>query len=1162
MLLIVLLLLVICRVSTSDDITCIYDAQNVCANCTILYNMENITEIGSNSAADMTICINTIELQEVIVISNKSSLVISGMESIVNCSKKNSGVGLHLHNITNLEMHDMKFAYCGANVSDHQLGMINFSVLIRYCTNITITNVNITNSDKTGLAMLHNGGMILIKQSNFMNNGNWEKSEKDCDDNLQESDKNYHGGGIQIVFADAYDLKILDCVFMKNSACKGGGIDIIHRDYQYRENNSLLLSGLNFLENKAYYGGGLRIEFKHTSCNAIHYSSITFNTCEWKNNSAFGGTAIEYVSKDRGKCHALPTVQMIDCSYTSNYNFAIKILRRYDAGALWINKFNITFHGKHIFTDNNNTAMYLISANVHFHSGSDVTFIGNRGINGGAIYLSDSSVILIEDNSTFDFSNNTATERGPAIYNQLNSYEHFISPEKCFLQYGGDKNDVSDRGIKFLFENNTEISNNEETMPIYTSTLKRCQKHYNNCSDNDTLHCIANFSGEVISTSGHEINTEEEILYIIPGYRTQLPVKLLDELGRKMPAQFSASVTAHDPHDKSNIEIDEAYTFTSHNWIKILGQPGINATLRLAYSEVWTVATEITVTLQECPPGYVLRENKRCVCSVKEKENYYACIKSCNDTTFTATIKHGYWMGYSNIGKNETFGKEGDLVYAFCPLTHCFNDEIRTHELQNNTNNIALDYLICGKTRTGKLCSHCRGNNTVQFNSYRFTCKEDNSCSLGWLYYILSEIVPVTILFLILIVFDIELTKGAVNGLILYLQISDNTLKEAEFVVHFPILKKIINIYKFITQIFNLNFFEFEGTSFCIWKKAKVLDIIAFKYITALYSLLLVIAVIYIMKFCYGRRMRCTSATCKSHGKHNISVRGTIIRGISSFLILSYSKCIKISIRLLTAAPLYKKGDEIYKTVSFYDGELTFFQGLHLAYALPALLIILTLGVIPPMLLLSYPACYRILAFFKINETKFSTYLCKIVPLEKLKPFFDFFQRSFKDEYRFFSGVYFVYRIILVAPFVLVYDSTYFYLSMQIGLALILTVHAIFQPYKNKWHNISDGLLFLVLLIVNALAMLSYRTSHVVLNGATVISSIGVALLYAPLISILIFYCKMIAYKLRNKYLSYQRKSSDYVEYDASDSILLEAAEERLAGILTTNMSSSVKSDS
>ena len=1138
MLLIVLLLLVIGRVSTSDDITCIYDAQNVCANCTILYNMENITEIANNSATNMIICINTIKLQEVIEISNKSSLVISG---IIKCSKNNSGVGLHLHDITNLEMHDMEFAYCGANISDQQLGMINFGVLIRYCTDITITNVNITNSDKTGLAMLHNGGMILIKQSNFMNNGNWEKSEEDCDKNRREIDKCYHGGGMQIVLAEddnAYDMKILDCMFMNNSACKGGGINIIHQNYH----SSLLLRGLNFSENNAYHGGGVRIEFK--TC--IYDSSISFDTCNWRNNLALGGAAIDFFQ--RGGRTSNCTLSMINCSYTSNNITAIHF-RKYGASAVWISKINISFSGTHTFTDNNNTAIYLRSATVHFQSGSDVTFMRNRGTKGGAIYLSDSSVILIEDNSTFYFTNNTATEKGAAIYNQVNSNKYFYSPGKCFLQYRGGKSDVSDRGIKFIFENNNnEISDNEKNVSIYTSTLQPCREHYINCLENNTLHCIADFTlmNVRVSTSGCKIKSDRNGLHVIPGYRTKLPVKLFDELEREISAQFSASVA---PHDMSNIKIDEAYTFTSNNLIKILGKPGNKATLRLAYSEVWSIVTEITITLQECPPGYVLRENKMCVCSVKEKENHYACIKSCDDTTFTATISEGYWMGYDNI-KNEIFGKEDDLVYAFCPLDQCFKYELngtRRHELPNDTNNTALDYLICGKTRTGKLCSSCRGKNTVHFHSYQFTCKEDNSCSLGWLYYILSEIVPVTILFLIVIRFDIELTKGAVNGLILYLQISDNILK-----VHSPVFGKYIVIYKSIAQIFNLNFLELEGTSFCIWKEAKVLDIIAFKYVTALYSLLLVIAVIFITKFCYGRRMKCTSSACKLCGKHNISVKGTIIQGISSFLILSYSKCIKISIQLLTAAPIYKKGGEIYKTVSFYNGELTFFQDLHLAYALPALLIILTLGVIPPMLLISYPACYRILALFRINETKFSNYLCKIVPLENLKPFFDSFQRSFKDEYRFFSGLYFVYRIILVAPFMIVYHTAYFYLSTRIGLALIFTVHTICQPYKNKWHNISDGLLFMILLVVNAMAMWSH-TSHVVLNGeyyATVFSSIGIALLYTPLVCIVIYYCKMIAYKLRNKYLSYERRSSDYVEYNASNSILLEAAEERIAEML------------
>ena len=1154
----ILLLLVACndnQVSSAHETICIYETTNICDDCTILYDMKNLTKIKSNRAAEMTICINDIKLQKPLEISDKISLVIFGFGNTFECTRGKSDTGLYLENITDLFVHDITIANCGGmerNIHYHQLGTIKCSMLIINCTNISIRDVTIVNSTNTGLMMLNNSGQIIVNRSYFFNNGH-------RNDGNQFTELN-DGGGLSIVLDEEYNIEILSCEFMNNMAKRGGAVNVLHYYTDITSpNNSLLVHGSKFFENIATLGGGVRIEFQsmRNQTQGKAKNSIIFAHCTWTKNIALAGAAMDCVSKNNRISDTVPGVHLIDCSYTSNDIGYSQNEPYHGAGALWINTVNIFLQGKNNFTNNNNTAIYVKSAKVSFQSGSRVRFSENRGIKGGAIHLSDPSVIIIDDNSTFTFSNNKATEKGGAIYHLLDEFNDFSSPINCFLQYGGEE-EVSNRNIEFIFENNSiENPKSENSASIYLVTIKPCE-HYSNCSGIISLSCIANFSftkeiSQEISSSGNQFDIIQDTLDVLPGYRKQLPIKLLNDLSKEIPAQYSVSIISNT----SSISVDEAYAVTSHNWIRLAGKQGSSGTLKLVYSDIKTIITEINVTLMDCPPGYIwIKETEMCACSVNEKEeNRYECIHSCNDSTQIAQIERGYWMGFIQNNKDEEFGKEDDLVYAYCPLSNCFSESKRQrrHNLQDNTSLHHLDHLICGKTRTGKLCSFRRGNNTVHFNSYQFTCKEDNSCSLGWLYYILSEIVPVTILFLIVIIFDIELTKGAVNGLILYLQISDNTLKEVEFEVHSPILIKIIDVYKSITQIFNLNFFEFEETSFCIWKEAKVIDIIAFKYITALYSLLLVIAVILVMKFCYGRRMRCTSATCKLCGKHNIGVRGTIIRGISSFLILSYSKCIKISIRLLTAVPLYKKGGEIYEIVSFYDGNLTFFQGLHLVYALPAILIILTLGVIPPMLLISYPACYRLLALFKINETKFSTCLCKIVPLEKLKPFFDFFQQSFKDEYRFFSGLYFVYRIILVAPFMLVYDTAYFYLSTQIGLALIFTVHAIFQPYKNKWHNFSDGLLLMVLLIVNAMAALSYHTLFRVLKGenyATAFSSIGIALLYTPFVRIVIYYCKMIAYKLRNKYLAYERRSSDYVEYNASNSILLEAAEERIAEML------------
>ena len=223
------------------------------------------------------------------------------------------------------------------------------------------------------------------------------------------------------------------------------------------------------------------------------------------------------------------------------------------------------------YTNNSNSAIYLKSAKVSFQSGSRVRFSENRGIKGGAIYLSDFSVLLIEDNSTFNFYNNTATEKGGAIYYQMNEYDPFSSPKNCFLQYNRERlREASNRKIEFIFENNSiESENSNNGASIYLSTIKPCER-YSKCSGNTSLSCIANFSftkglNQELSTSGDKINIiHQHNFNVIPGYREKLPVQLLNDLSKEIPAQYSVSIK---PNSSSSISVDEAYTVTSHNWI-------------------------------------------------------------------------------------------------------------------------------------------------------------------------------------------------------------------------------------------------------------------------------------------------------------------------------------------------------------------------------------------------------------------------------------------------------------------------------------------------------------------------------------------------------------------------------------------------------------------
>ena len=124
--------------------------------------------------------------------------------------------------------------------------------------------------------------------------------------------------------------------------------------------------------------------------------------------------------------------------------------------------------------------------------------------------------------------------------------------------------------------------------------------------------------------------------------------------------------------------------------------------------------------------------------------------------------------------------------------------------------------------------------------------------------------------------------------------------------------------------------------------------------------------------------------------------------------------------------------------------------------------------------------------------------------VDRMKPLLDSFQNSFKDKYRFFAGLYFLYRIFALTTFTLARTLPQFYIAVEIELVVIITVHAAVQPYHKTWHNIVDAFIFADLAIINAISIYIYikatdldRASRESISTAIVVRML---LIFLPLI--------------------------------------------------------------
>ena len=944
------------------------------------------------------------------------------------------------------------------------------------------------------------------------------------------------GAGLWVAFQDSPQnntITINDTLFYQNNCYLngGGGVDIglLFYDEPLPTNNKMIFKKCAFKENKAYYGGGVKF-YSSQSQLENPGNSISFIDCIWEKNVAHYGSAVDISPHvyDTLAGGYLPEPKFTNCNFTLNYALQEQetqgLTVTFDnraKGAFLCTGLSVHFTGNTIFDSNNGTAMYMSSSSVYFKPNSFVQFKGNTGFEGGAVTLLGFSVLYVMDNSIIIFEYNSAESFGGAIVYISNNKHDFSSSRSCFIQYAGNTTSVEERHINFTFLNNTAgkgVNDSVHGASIFTTTLRPCRwgccdngQQPNTCDINNTekdfgFSCIGNFyfsnnRTNEVSTSGARFvwnNDSSDPLPVPPGQPLALPFQLLDDLNQETFGLYHVSMYGYD---KNSIQLDPARSYISDKTVLLYGYPGSRATLQLATTGFREISLSVQIEMQQCPPGYIIKnytdKGIDCVCSANTATKYFG-IQRCDTIKKIAFIGRGYWARY-----NDDFNASAStLESGNCPYTYCHTERkslSTDYELPSYASRHKLDMLICGSYRTGKVCGRCRPNYSTFFHSISYKCSLNRHCNIGFLLYVSSELLPVTLLFLIIVLFRIQLTSGALNGFILFIQVIDVMLVDANGYIQ---TKKgifgFMKAYRFIYRMFNLEFFTLDELSFCIWQGATTMDVLAVKYITIVYALLLVVVTVVVMKVC---TIKC----------FKFSPKGSIIHGLSAFFVICYAQCTKVTLVILTPTTVYGLGYKRLGYAVYYQGNIPYMEGDHLRYAIPALFFLVTFVAVPPILLLVYPLCYKIFALLRIEETRFIRLTCRIIPLEKIKPLFDSFQSCFKDNYRFMAGVYFLYRLAVHVPFVLTDTFTKYYVILEIELVLMLTIQATNYVYKKHWHNILDILLFANLAAINAMTLQNYKRAKETGKDRSyqteidILSAIQTFLIYLPLIYVVCY---------------------------------------------------------
>ena len=976
------------------------------------------------------------------------------------------------------------------------------------------------------------------------------------------------GGGLAIYLDGKMkqcSVTIMNCIFQSNSAYLGGGLFVMFRgdlsynsvtveDSEFITNHAMAFTPLSdesnnierteiqkLLQKKGGGGGGAGGGFLLNKKNHdLVGNSLTFINCRFESNHADGnggGLSIfstRMISSDKAK------IALIDCNMHNNSAYVASALdlspEVYDRlgygilpapvienchffnntiqnrdlldservktslngiATVFISTFLVQFYGHITFMHNKETALHLSSASVRLTNGSSLHFVENHGKNGGAISMIAHSVLYIEEDCDLQFINNSAVAKGGAFYVYSIDHQHEVQfSHSCFIQYYQERNvpRASNRNITFKFKNNSALTGIGDV--LYATSLLPCT--YDKHSPSEVFeivglvdHQIEREHGVNVSTLAYNFKfdnqTLENMQHLIPGVQFNMNINAMDELRQTQNTKYYAHMGA-----TNKISVDPAYTQVSNNIIKLYGTNTESFVPLILESSIATISIE--TRLGDCPPGFMI-DGDTCTCAASKIFGIARC-KTSSKSSSQSYIFRGYWIGLCNSGNT--------LCSAHCPKGYCYRNNHDKEEFLLPSDINEIDGFICGPYRTGVLCGKCIENSSVQYHSHTYSCKPNKHCNLGILFYIISEILPLIIFFLVVTIFNISFTSGALNGFILFAQMSDTIDLNAGGTIDFHQHVRFITYpYKLIYRMFNFDFFSLDALSFCLWRHATTMDALIMKFVTITFALLLIVLIIFIFNT-WKFRVWC-------HWFRPRTLKAAFTHGLSTLLIVSFSQCARVSFLILSPTRL-NIGLKHSILVVFYSGNLQPFVGEHLKYAIPATFFLFFLVIVPLLWLLSYPLLFKFLGICHMSESRFSVYLSRLFPVELL----DSFQSCFKENHRYFAGLYLLYRFIPLVIFANVRRLLHIHVVLAVQFLIMLTLHSVVHPYKSNYHNGIDSFILANLSLVNILTTYNYAllsTGDQLIYRHTVRWTVYLQLLlmYCPLIYLL-YYCAAAVY--------------------------------------------------
>ena len=711
------------------------------------------------------------------------------------------------------------------------------------------------------------------------------------------------------------------------------------------------------------------------------------------------------------------------------------------------------------------TALYALQSLIYIKGFN--SFTRNHGILGGAMNLN-LSRIEVRDSSHTVITNNSALYGGGIF-----AVANFTESVQCTIS---KKSHISSRivlaGNKANYSGHTIFGGTYRDCPFVCSKTK--------CISNSLFIEILAKSGSDIINSDivcpptklcicengvSRCNKTSITLKAFPGQVFTVPLVAESELNVAMKAVVVGTMCKHHPKNnyacKKDYRNDIGYgqrmqklnqectnlTYT------VSGQFKVSIELEINYDETMSVyeGTElfstkklpekektrvfVEVNLLKCPVGFELKESNKdgqpsgCNCL-----SYFLSQKIvCNVNDGTVVKPQNKWI-FSDRGMSKEILPalvNRTVIHNSCPYDYCFHEE-KSVDLSKPDEQ-------CNFKRGGVLCGACPASLSVVLGSSN--CEK---CSNEYLLLIIPFALAGVALVVLLLKCNLTVSVGHINGIIFYaniLQINKALL--------FTNQKRADDIFSTFIAWLNLDL----GIETCFFENMDSYAKVWLQFVFPVYVWILIAFIIFLAN--YSSRMG------RLIGSNSVPV-------LASLFLLSYAKLLRTIIAAVSFTFIeFEDGSDI--TVWLRDGNIEYFNTKHAVLFFTAL-IFTFLFILPLTLLVLLAPCLQARSHYKAFRW-----------VNRLKPFLDAYQGPYSKNFRYWTGLLLVLRIVLFVIDAANYEndpSMSFYCTVTILCPVAMICLLKRNVYRHKFANYVETLSLLNIVILYSVNWLTMTTNY------------------------------------------------------------------------------------